>query len=70
VLPSVSERRLELPDTFEGAEGAAAEARRWMNAGGGPLIDLQRHSEAVGLLAFSLDLGEDGRDGAYTAVDK
>jgi len=70
VLPSVSERRLELPGTFEGAAGAASEARRWMNAGGGPLIDLQRHSEAVGLLAFSLDLGEDGRDGAYVAVDK
>jgi transcriptional regulator with XRE-family HTH domain len=53
VLPSVPEQRLQLPDTFEGAEGAAAEARHWMGAGDGPLIDLQRHSEIVGLLAVT-----------------
>lgn len=69
VLPAIENRRLILPDSVEAAEHAATEARRWMNAAPGPLIDLQRHCEAVGLLAFSLDLGEEGRDGAYVAVD-
>ena len=70
VLPAVEERRLEMPETVTEAEGAAAQARVWMGAAPGPLVDLQRHCEAVGLLAYSLDLGEEGRDGAYVAVDK
>lgn len=70
VLPAVPDRRLDLPENVEAAEHAAAEARRWMNAAPGPLLDLQRHCEAVGLLAFSLDLGEEGRDGAYVAIDR
>ncbi|MGQ0520506.1 MAG: helix-turn-helix domain-containing protein [Actinomycetota bacterium] len=70
VLPAVAERRLDLPETLESAERAASEARRWMNAAPGPLPELQRHCEAVGLLAFSLDLGEEGRDGAHVAVEK
>lgn len=70
VLPPVVERRLEVPATVADAEGAAAQARDWMGAAPGPLVHLQRHCEAVGLLAFSLDLGEEGRDGAYVSVDK
>ncbi len=70
VLPPISERRLEPPTTFEGAETAAAEVRGWISAEQGPLLDLQRHAEALGLLAFSLDLGEEGGDGAYVAVEK
>jgi Zn-dependent peptidase ImmA (M78 family) len=41
-----------------------------MGTSSGALLDLQRHCEAVGLLAFSLDLGAEGQDGAYVAVDK
>lgn len=70
VLPPVAERRLEVPAAVSEAEGAAVQARAWMGAGDGPLVDLQRHCEAVGLLAFSLDLGPEGKDGAYVAVDK
>ena len=70
VLPPVVEHRLEVPATVAEAESAAVQARAWMSAAAGPLVDLQRHCEAVGLLAFSLDLGEEGRDGAYVAVDK
>lgn len=69
VLPPAAERRLEMPATVADAEGAALQARSWMGAPPGPLVDLQRHCETVGLIAFSLDLGEEGRDGAYVAVD-
>jgi Zn-dependent peptidase ImmA (M78 family)/DNA-binding XRE family transcriptional regulator len=69
VLPPIEVRRLRMPETVAGAEDAAAQARAWMHAEPGPLLDLQRHCEAVGLLAFSLDLSEEGRDGAYVAVD-
>lgn len=69
VLPPVAEHRLEMSATVADAEGAAVRARSWMGAPPGPLVDLQRHCEMVGLLAFSLDLGEEGRDGAYVAVD-
>lgn len=70
VLPAIGGERLELPDDVNGAERAAAEARRLMHADAGPLVDLQRHCESAGLLAFSLDLGPDGRDGAYVAVER
>lgn len=70
VLPAIEDRRLTLPESVDAAERAAAEARRWMRVAPGPLLDLQRHCEAVGLLAFALDLGDEGRDGAYVAVDK
>lgn len=70
VLPAIEDRRLNLPESVAGAERAATEARQWMNATQGPLLDLQRHCEAVGLLAFSIDLGAEGRDGAYVAVDR
>lgn len=70
ILPPVEERRLTMPGSVEEAERAAGQARRWMTAASGPLHDLQRHCEAVGLLAFSVDLGPEGRDGAYVAVDR
>ena len=70
VLPTIEVRRLSMPATLEEAEGAAATARGWMRVPEGPLLDLQRHCEAVGLLAFSLELGEEGRDAAYVAVDR
>lgn len=69
ILPAVELPRLDIPTTVAGAEGAAALARESMGAEAGPLLDLQRHCEAVGLLAFSLEMGEEGRDAAYVAVD-
>ena len=59
-----------MPATLEEAEGAAATARGWMRVSDGPLLDLQRRCEGLGLLAFSLELGEEGRDAAYVAVDR
>jgi Zn-dependent peptidase ImmA (M78 family)/DNA-binding XRE family transcriptional regulator len=60
---------LELPPDVAGAEALAAEARRLMNVPDGPLCDLQRACENVGLLAFSLDVGEVGGDAAYVEVE-
>lgn len=68
LLPAIEDHRLQFPETVADAEAAAAQARDRMDARDGPLLDLQRHCEAVGLLAFSLDLGEEGRDAAYVAV--
>jgi transcriptional regulator with XRE-family HTH domain len=65
ILADAEERpSLALPSDVEGAEILAAEARNLMMAADGPLCDLQRASERVGLLAFSLDLG----DAAYVEV--
>lgn len=70
ILVDASERpALELPSDVAGAEALAAEARLLMNVSGGPLCDLQRACEHVGLLAFSLDNGERGGDAAYVAVE-
>jgi len=69
ILADVDERpTLDLPSDVAGAELLAAQARRLMAASDGPLCDLQRACERVGLLAFSLDLGETGGDGAYVEV--
>lgn len=40
VLPSVAERRLEMPETVADAEAAAVQARAWMGASPGALVDL------------------------------
>ncbi len=69
ILADASERRvLELPSDVVGAEALAAEARQLMAAPSGPLCDLQRTCERVGLLAFSLDVGDAGGDAAYVEV--
>ncbi len=69
ILADASERpTLELPTDVAGAEVLAAQARHLMGATDGPLYDLQRACERVGLLAFSLYLGEAGGDGAYVEV--
>jgi Zn-dependent peptidase ImmA (M78 family)/transcriptional regulator with XRE-family HTH domain len=59
---------LALPSDVAAAEALAAQARNLMGCFDGPLYDLQRASERIGLLAFSLDLGETGGDGAYVEV--
>lgn len=60
---------LEPPSDLQGAERLAGEARTLMAVPAGPLEDLHRAVEHVGLLAFSLDLGEPGGDAAYVEVE-
>lgn len=60
---------LSLPSDMAGAEALARYARVLMSTPDGPLWDLQRAVERLGLLAFSLDLGEASGDAAYVAVD-
>lgn len=59
---------LAVPSDLEGAERLAGQARALMEVSRGPLEDLQRAVERVGLLAFSLDLGESGGDAACVEV--
>ncbi len=69
ILRAPEERHLPLPESYEDAEAAAATVRRWLTLPGGPLLDLQSWCETLGLLAFSLELGDAGRDGAYVRAD-
>lgn len=69
VLADAGQRpALDLPSDVAGAEALAAQARYLMSAPNGPLCDLQRASERVGLLAFSLDVGDAAGDAAYVEV--
>lgn len=61
---------LAVPSDLDGAEQLAADARALMGVPSGPLEDLQRAAERVGLLAFSLELGESGGDAAYVEVEQ
>jgi Zn-dependent peptidase ImmA (M78 family)/transcriptional regulator with XRE-family HTH domain len=65
VLRHLEVRHLSMPQTFDEAEAAAAQAREWIGVQHGPLLDLQKYCEALGLLGFSLDLGAGGGDAAY-----
>ncbi len=67
-LPQVDRLVLDPPTTLDEAEEAALRLREHLGAPSGPLVGLQAHAERVGLLAFSLDLGRSGGDGAYVAV--
>ena len=70
ILPGATESLLLAPpDDLEGAEQAARRVRARLDVGDGPLLELQRHVEDLGLLAFSLDLGRAGNDAAYVALD-
>jgi len=60
---------MAVPSDLDGAEQLAGAARDLMGAPAGPLEDLQRAVERVGLFAFSLDLGELGGDAAYVEVE-
>lgn len=68
ILPDPSRPTLSVPRDLTEAEAHARTARERMGVQGGPLHDLQRHCEEVGLLAFALDLDERGGDAAYVAV--
>lgn len=70
VLPQGSEPLvLAPPDDLQGAELAAGQVRAALDVGDGPLLDVQRQVEKLGLLAFSLDLGAAGSDAAYVALN-
>jgi hypothetical protein len=69
VLSDTSARpSLELPVDAASAEALAGQARGLMELPDGPLLDLQRAAERVGLLAFSQDLGGTGQDAALVEV--
>jgi transcriptional regulator with XRE-family HTH domain/Zn-dependent peptidase ImmA (M78 family) len=56
---------LRLPTTMREAEEFAEQCRRLLGyADSEPATDLSRHAAGVGLLAFSLPLGEEAADGA------
>ena len=57
------------PESLDDAARAAGALRRHLEVLDGPLHDLQALAEQVGLFAFSLDLGGDGGDAAYVAVE-
>ena len=59
---------LDLPTDLGAAEALAAQARSLAGVASGPVLDLQRVVERVGLLAFCLDLGESGGDAGYVEV--
>lgn len=55
---------------FAEAEARASETRAKLGLEDGPIYDLQRVVERLGLLAFSLDLGSGVIDGGYARLDK
>jgi Zn-dependent peptidase ImmA (M78 family)/DNA-binding XRE family transcriptional regulator len=55
--------------SFEDAERAANETRSRIGQGSGPLWDLTRVAESLGLFACSLRLQDDRVDGAYAVLD-
>jgi Zn-dependent peptidase ImmA (M78 family)/transcriptional regulator with XRE-family HTH domain len=70
VLPHATAPRLDIPSDPHDAEATAERTRKVMDVDASePLLELHRHAEAVGMLAFSLDLGGDGPDGAYVRAN-
>lgn len=68
-LPITRRSQIDIPNDVAGAERAARETRSLIVAPAGPLLDLQRRCEQLGLLAFSLDLGDGASDAAYVALE-
>jgi Zn-dependent peptidase ImmA (M78 family)/transcriptional regulator with XRE-family HTH domain len=68
VLPAMERPTLPMPATPRDAEASASAARRLMDLPEGPVHDLQRACERIGLLAFALDAGEGGGDAAFVSL--
>lgn len=68
-LPKYERLVLPPPESVEDAAAAAREIRQHLELPDGPLHHLQAVAEQLGLFAFSLDLGADGGDAAYVAVE-
>ncbi len=67
-LPATPE--LHVPDTSEEAEEAAKQARTLLGyEGSEPALRLTERAADIGLLVFSLELGEHGADGATVLLD-
>jgi Zn-dependent peptidase ImmA (M78 family) len=60
---------LEPPNGMQDTSRAADEVRRRFNVPSGPLLELDRHAETLGLYAFCRALGTDEPDGAYVALE-
>lgn len=60
----------KVPESFENAEDLARDVRAEAGRPDGPLLDLQRAAEDLGLLGFSIALGPDAGDAAYVEVGK
>ncbi len=69
ILLRVDRPSFTVPESHEAAEELARQARAALGIDTGALPDLQRACERVGLLAFSLDLGDGGGDAAYVEAD-
>jgi Zn-dependent peptidase ImmA (M78 family) len=68
LLRGTERERLPPPTDVFRAERLADRVREMLDQPG-PLLDLQQAAESLGLLAFSLDLGNEGGDAAYVEVD-
>lgn len=62
------EMRLSMPD-MDGAERAAQTVRGWLNVGDGPLLELDRAVERLGVHTLCLNMGPEDPDGAYVALE-
>lgn len=69
-LPGVDTRpEAERLTDLASAEALARKARRLLDMPYGPVLEVQRVVERLGLLAFCFDLGEIGGDAAYVEVN-
>jgi Zn-dependent peptidase ImmA (M78 family)/DNA-binding XRE family transcriptional regulator len=68
ILTGSARPEFAVPTDFDEAEALAREARALGGDVEGPIHDLQRWCESLGLLAFAFDLGPDGGDAAYVEV--
>ncbi len=61
--------RASIPDNVDGAEGVARGVRHTLELGVGPLLDLDRVAERLGVYTLCLRLEPTEPDGAYVALD-
>lgn len=67
--PVERDPRARVPRSHSEAENAATAIRRQLGADNGPIDDLGRASERLGLYAFGAPLGDGGPDGACVEVN-
>ena len=68
ILTGSARPEFAIPTNLEEAEALTREARAFVGAVEGPIHDLQRWCENLGLLVFAFDLGPEGGDAAYVEV--
>jgi Zn-dependent peptidase ImmA (M78 family)/DNA-binding XRE family transcriptional regulator len=67
--PVATGPRLTSPRDLAGAERAGEQVRAALHLDDGPLLEIGAAAERLGVLSFSLSLGEHGGDGAYVSID-